>query len=168
MRLHTHTLSPPKWTGPVPDSYSDSIISLITHDAKGYINVQKSSQSVNHQTGIQTLITTTQPTPWICTRGEGGCWLTHLLYTKQKETFFDFRAEKQIVTNQTKPLLHSLLQKQRQLENRCNYNQSIHICAHWCIFNKFGRTKEFCDGKHHSISRLKSQLDLVFVSVCWQ
>lgn len=57
--------SPPKRMGPLPDSHFEGIISLITHDAKGYINVQKSSQSVNHQTGTETLITTTHPAPRI-------------------------------------------------------------------------------------------------------
>lgn len=53
-QLHTHTRSPPKWVGPVPDSHFDGIISLITHDAKGCINVQKTSQSFNHQTDTAT------------------------------------------------------------------------------------------------------------------
>lgn len=62
-REHTQTHTPPKWVGPLPDSHFDGIISLITHDAKGYINVQKTPQSVNHQTDTETLITTTHPAP---------------------------------------------------------------------------------------------------------
>lgn len=73
--------SPPKRTGPLPDSHFEGIISLITHDAKGYINVQKSSQSVNHQTGTETLITTTHPAPRIGREHR----IPHLLRTKKKK-----------------------------------------------------------------------------------
>lgn len=65
--------------GPLPDSHFEDIISLITHDAKGYINVQKSSQSVNHQTGVETLITTTHP----ATRIGREQIIPHLLNTKK-------------------------------------------------------------------------------------
>lgn len=63
--VRTEAQSPPKRMGPLLDSHFEGIISLITHDAKGYINVQKGSQSVNHQTGTETLITTTHPAPGI-------------------------------------------------------------------------------------------------------
>ena len=88
LHIHTkaHTPSAPKWAGPFPDSHFDGIISLITHDAKGCTNIQKTSQSVNHKTDTETLITTTQPEPRI----SGGEWLPYLLYTKhtQKTQFY--------------------------------------------------------------------------------
>lgn len=74
--------SPPKRTGPLPDSHFEGIISLITHDAKGYINVQKSSQSVNHQTGTETLITTTHPAPRISREHR---YTTPATYKKKKK-----------------------------------------------------------------------------------
>lgn len=83
VRAHTQEAqSPPKRMGPLPDSHFEGIISLITHDAKGYINVQKSSQSVNHQTGTETLITTTHPAPRIGREHR----ILHLLRTKKKST----------------------------------------------------------------------------------
>lgn len=67
--------------GPLADSHFEGIISLITHDAKGYINVQKGSQSVNHQTGTETLITTMHPAPRI----GGEQRIPHLLRRKKAQ-----------------------------------------------------------------------------------
>lgn len=88
-RTHTQEAqSPPKRMGPLADSHFEGIISLITHDAKGYINVQKGSQSVNHQTGTETLITTMHPAPRIGREQR----IPHLLHTKkQKSTGFNVR-----------------------------------------------------------------------------
>lgn len=50
MHTHKHSLLSPSWTDPFPDFHFDAIISLITHDAEGCINVLKTLPSVNHQT----------------------------------------------------------------------------------------------------------------------
>lgn len=114
--------SPPKRTGPLPDSHFEGIISLITHDAKGYINVQKSSQSVNHQTGTETLITTTHPAPRIGREHR----IPHLLRTKKKKKAhkapFNIE-EKRITASESKATPERLQRTSTQGGRRaCNFD----------------------------------------------
>lgn len=66
------------WGDPLLRSLFDIIISLITHDAEGCINAQKTS--VNHETVTRILII-----PGNLHQAPGGQWWTHLLCTNKEE-----------------------------------------------------------------------------------
>lgn len=117
VHTHAHTQeaqSPPKRMGPLADSHFEGIISLITHDAKGYINVQKGSQSVNHQTGTETLITTTHPAPRISGNRE-----YHTCYIDKSTRSTGFNVREVSYCQSVKPTVGKLQQLSTQGKKIC-------------------------------------------------